>query len=188
MKTAMIMIVCGASLAGCASLPGGAADVAPDKSGIVILRTEGLNGAVLMDVQIDGTPMSGPTGKSYLYREVAPGNQLFERRVTYRARDDQRLCAHAEKVACSRQFLRRLVVSGGDYQRVAIQRQLALDSIQESREDRMRQRWHECTDHAAAPRRQRASRRVRLEAGARDCVQDDLARSRRDVRRAVDHP
>lgn len=86
MKTAMVMIVCGASLAGCASLPGGAADVAPDKSGIVILRTEGLNGAVLMDVQIDGTPISGPTGRSYLYREVAPGRHTVTATAQNKAR------------------------------------------------------------------------------------------------------
>lgn len=87
MKSVVAIVVSAAGLAGCSSLPPGGAGVVPDQSGIVILRTEGLNGAMAMNVQIDGTAVGGPTGKSYLYRKVDPGKHT----VTATAQNTSRI-------------------------------------------------------------------------------------------------
>lgn len=81
MKT-MIVVLAAAVLAGCASVPMGdpARDaalktfqVAPDKAGIYVYRTESFGGAVKMDVIIDGQNIGETAAKTYLYKEVAPG-------------------------------------------------------------------------------------------------------------------
>jgi membrane carboxypeptidase/penicillin-binding protein PbpC len=83
MKKLAITVISAIALSGCAADPQSptrrdAAEnpfkPAADKSGIVILRAEGINGAAMMDVLIDGKPIAQSShSKSFLYQEVAPG-------------------------------------------------------------------------------------------------------------------
>ena len=83
MKKSIVTALSVIALTGCAADPQSPANrdaaqnpfkLTGNKSGIVILRSEGMNRSTMMDVQIDGKSMA-PTGtvKTYLYKEVEPG-------------------------------------------------------------------------------------------------------------------
>lgn len=86
MKRLAAIVVSAASLVGCALVPIGDArqdatlktfSVAPDRAGIFIYRNEIIGLAARMNVQLDGVPLGQTVGKTYLYREVAPGRHTI---------------------------------------------------------------------------------------------------------------
>lgn len=86
MQHFIAMLVIGASLVGCASVPMGDPQedatlktfaIAPDKAGIFIYRNENLGAAFKMDVQLDGAPLGQTAAMTYLYKAVAPGKHTI---------------------------------------------------------------------------------------------------------------
>jgi hypothetical protein len=55
--------------------------VAPDRAGIYIYRNGAAGAAARMDVYLDGAPLGQTAGRTYLYRELAPGRHTVTSRA-----------------------------------------------------------------------------------------------------------
>lgn len=86
MKKLLACAILAATLTGCATVPMGDAKQdavlktftpKADKTGVYIYRNEFIGAAIHMDVAVDGKPIGQTVAKTYLYKEVEPGQHTI---------------------------------------------------------------------------------------------------------------